>query len=256
MRALWHAKAVFSRSFSGIFVCQYPNIKSILASIKGCEFVWRTTKLSTYFVEQTQATCQLGSTTVTTTKILTPNIVFFFPQVSIAVLPMLSSCPGDDGDEVVLSPIKFSRAVGCFHFRHILQSPPSQVWTAGGSYCPIFQAGLSVSFLSGVGCRRILLPHTSGRSLSLFPLRLGLQANLTAPYFRQVCQLSLVHSSWGVVVHFTRCDILITTLCEMRVFTSPVAKSWSSFHPLRYPGHGTKKELPCVALSARTHTVF
>ena len=153
-------------------------------------------------------------------------------------------------------PIKFSRAVGCFHFRHILQSPPSQVWTAGGSYCPIFQAGLSVSFLSGVGCRRILLPHTSGRSLSLFPLRLGLQANLTAPYFRQVCQLSLVHSSWGVVVHFTRCDILITTLCEMRVFTSPVAKSWSSFHPLRYPGHGTKKELPCVALSARTHTVF
>ena len=185
------------------------------------------------------------------------TLSFFFPQVSIAVLPMLSSCPGDDGDEVVLSPIKLSRAVGCFHFRHILQSPPSQVWTAGGSYCPIFQAGLSVSFLSGVGCRRILLPHTSGRSLSLFPLRLGLQANLTVPYFRQVCQLSLVHSSWGVVVHFTRCDILITTLCEMWVFTSPVAKSWSSFHPLRYPGHGTKKELTmCCTLSTHTHGVL
>ena len=88
---------------------------------------------------------------------------FFFSQVSIAVLPMLSPRRGDDGDEEVLSLLKLSRAVGCSHFRQILQSPPSQVWAAGGSYCPIFQAGLSVSFLSGVGCRRILLPHTSGR---------------------------------------------------------------------------------------------
>ena len=101
---------------------------------------------------------------------------------------MLSSCRGDDGDEVVLSLLKLSRAVGCSHFRQILQSRSSQTWAAGGSYCPIFQAGLSVSFLSGVGCRRFILPHISGRPVSLFPLRCGLQAVHTAPYFRQVCQ--------------------------------------------------------------------
>ena len=58
------------------------------------------------------------------------------------------------------------------------------------SGCRLFslQADSSVSFLLGLGCRRFILPHISGRSVSLFPLRLGLQANLTAPYFRQVCQ--------------------------------------------------------------------
>ena len=213
-----------------------------------------TTKVPTYFVDQTQANCQLGSTTVTTTTILTPNIVLFFSQVSIAVLPMLSSCPGDDGDAVVLSPLKLSRAVDCSHFRQILQSPPSQVWAAGDSYCLIFQAGLSVSFLLGLDCRRFILPHISGRSVSLLPLRCGLQANLTAPYFRQVCQLSLVHCSWSFLVQFTRCDILITILWEMWVLTSPVLESWSSFHPLRNPGHGTKKELTmCCTLSTHTH---
>ena len=97
------------------------------------------------------------------------------------------------------------------------------------SGCMLFslQADSSVSSLLGLGCRRFILPHISGRSVSLFPLRFELQANLTAPYFRQVCQLSLVHSSRGVVVHFTSCDILITILCEMWVFTSPVLESWS-----------------------------
>ena len=89
----------------------------------------------------------------------------------------------------------FPRAVDCSHFRQILQSPPSTVWAAGDSYCPIFQAGLSVSFLSGLGCRQILLPHISGRFVNLLLLKHELQANLTAPYFRQICQLSLVHSS-------------------------------------------------------------
>ena len=55
------------------------------------------------------------------------------------------------------------------------------------SGCRLFslQADSSVSSLLGLGCRRFILPHISGRSVSLFPLRCGLQANLTAPYFRQ-----------------------------------------------------------------------
>ena len=65
------------------------------------------------------------------------------------------------------------------------------------SGCRLFslQADSSVFSLLGLGCRQFILPHISGRSVSLFPLRCGLLANLTAPYFRQVCQLSLVHSS-------------------------------------------------------------
>ena len=110
--------------------------------------------------------CQLGSTTVTITKILKPNIVFFFSQVSIAVLPMLSSCRGDDGDEVVLSLLLYPRKLGLYavltsgrffsllplrfglqaihtapYFRQVCQSRSSQVWAAGESYCPILQAG-------------------------------------------------------------------------------------------------------------------
>ena len=48
--------------------------------------------------------------------------------------------------------------------------------------------------------------------------------------------------------------VFTSPVLESCSFVSPVAESWSSFHPLRNPGHGTKKELPCVALSAHTHT--
>ena len=124
----------------------------------------------------------------------------------------------------------------------------------------------STSF-SGLGCRRFLLPHISGRSVSLLTLRLRLPENRIAPYFRQVCQLSLVsfHSLWGVVIYCTRCgilviyfnfarswsfisvfflcEILVITLCEMWLSISPVTQSWS--------GH-EKGNSMCCTLSALT----
>ena len=98
----------------------------------------------------------------------------FFSQMSIAALPMLSSCPA-------MMAMKWSSL-----FFFLLVS----------SGCRLFslQADSSVFSLLDLGCRQFILPHISGRSVSLFPLRCGLQADLTAPYFRQVCQLSLVHS--------------------------------------------------------------
>ena len=138
-----------------------------------------TTKVPIYFVDQTQATCQLGSTTVTTTKVLTPNIVSLFFFFFFKCLSLFLRCC------LLVAAMMAMKWSSLFFFLLV------------SSGCRLFslQADSSVSSLLGLGCRRFILPHISGRSVSLFPLRLGLQANLTAPYFRQVCQLSLVHSS-------------------------------------------------------------
>ena len=113
------------------------------------------------------------------------------------------------------------------------------------SGCRLFslQADSSVSSLLGLGCRRFILPHISSRSVSLFPLVCGLQANHTAPYFRQVCQLFPGHSSWGVVVQFTRSEILVIrfTRCEILVIISPVTAPKRNYHVLH---------------SQHVHTVF
>ena len=139
------------------------------------------TKVPTYFVDQTQTTCQLGSTivtttttTTTTTKIDTNVSISFFHKY----LSLFFRC-------CLLVPAMMAMKWFSLFFFLLVSSG-----------CRLFslQADSSVSSLLGLDCRRFILPHISGRSLSLFPLRCGLQADLTAPYFRQVCQLFPVHS--------------------------------------------------------------
>ena len=141
--------------------------------------------MPTYFVDQTQATCQLGSTTVTTTKILKPNIVFFFHKC----LSLFFRCC------LLVAAMMAMKWSSLFFFLLV------------SSGCRLFslQADSSVSSLLGLGCRRFILPHISGRSVSLFPLRLWAAGESYCPIL-QVCQLS-------------------GTLHEVLLFISPVVIS-------------------------------
>ena len=151
----------------------FPFKKTDITMIKNG--LIKTTKVSTYLVHQTQTTCQLGSTTVTTTT-KNHKMSLFFSQVCIAVRPMLLFfC---FFFVLMMLAIEWS---SLFVFLFLISG-------CSCSHCPTFQVDPSVPSLSGVGCRLFLMPHTSGMSAYLLPLRCGLQAVLNAPYFRYVCQ--------------------------------------------------------------------
>ena len=107
------------------------------------------------------------------------------------------------------------------------------------SGCRLFSlhADSSVSSLLGLDCRRFILPHISGRSVSLFPPRVWaagvsycpiLQAGLStvtgALFMRCCCSIHPLwypdhHSLWDVGIYFTHSGILVirSTRCEILV---------------------------------------